>query len=174
MTTMSNFEISRTNRKCSVTHRELERGEEFISALVDDDGQFKRRDFSIESWQEPDNCIGWWKCRIPDLQSGKVYWAPRDVLMAYFEKLLSRPDRLDFAFVMSLVLVQKRILKLLDTDQSTDPPTLTLRHHQSKRTFRLPEANVSPERIALIQQELAEQLFTDHAPDEDVDSDEET
>ncbi len=172
---MLNFDISRTSRKCSVTQRELARGEEFISALVDDDGQFKRMDFCLESWEgAPDNCIGWWKCRIPNLQTGRVYWAPRDVLMAYFEKLLEHPGNADIAFVMSLVLIQKRILRLLETDETTVPPTQVLRHNQTRNIYRVPEIEIAPDRVSAIQDELAEQLFTDHAPDDEGESEEET
>ena len=83
---MLNFEIKRSNRQCSKTDRTLQPGEEFYSALIDKDGELERLDYCVESWESPpQDCIGWWKSKVPETGKGKVYWAPRNVMLSYFE-----------------------------------------------------------------------------------------
>ena len=163
---MSNFDIKRTSRKCSVSERAFEAGEEFYSALVEVDGELVRQDFAHDSWDgEPNDSVGWWTSRMPDLEQGKVYWAPNSVLFAYFEHTYERGDaQADIAYVLAILMVQKRILQMIETDESTTPPTLVVHNRKSKTDYRIPQIDLPPDRLQQIQDELAENLFTSSAP----------
>ena len=162
---MLNFDFKRTSRKCSASDRPFERGEEFVSALVEINGELVRKDFASESWEEPpENCIGWWKSRMPDLDKGRVYWAPNEVLLTYFQHLLSQPETQDAAYVMAVLLVRRRTLHMVETDESTEPPTLVVHHRKTKTEFRVAAIDIPSHRITEIQNELGEHLFTNQAP----------
>jgi hypothetical protein len=166
---MLNFDFKRTNRKCSVCDRAFDSGEEFVSALVEVDGELIRKDFAVESWAEPpENCIGWWKSRMPDLDKGRVYWAPNDVLLAYFQHVLAQPESQDAAYVMAVLLVRKRTLQMVETDESTQPPTMVVHHRRTNTDFRVAAMDIPGHRIAQIQNELCEHLFTNQAPSADA------
>ena len=170
---MLNFDFKRTNRKCSASDRPFERGEEFVSALVDVDGELVRKDFALKSWKEPpENCIGWWKSRMPDLDKGRVYWAPTDVLLAYFEHLIEQPDSQDAAYVMAVLLVRRRTLHMVETDETTEPPTLIVHHRKTGTDYRVTAVDIPSHRITEIQDELAEHLFTNQAPGADTTDEE--
>ena len=81
---MLKFDFKKSSRKCFESEREFQPGEEFYSALFEcDDGSTERRDFSSDHWDGPtDETIGWWKSRVPELGKGRVYWAPKKVLLS--------------------------------------------------------------------------------------------
>ena len=163
---MMDFQIKRTSRHCHATERELKPGETFFSDLVQEDDELVRRDFCEKAWQGPDaSSLGWWKAMIPVVEGGRVYWAPRDVLLAYFDSLSGKPQHQPTAYVMALVLVRKRILQLVDSATSTEGEVLEVRHARDNKTYTVPVVQLTPEQINQIQQELGEQLFMDQPPE---------
>ena len=170
---MQQFEFRRGGKKCSVTERPLDPGEKYWSALIElANGQTSRLDFSDDSWDGPgDDCIGHWRQRVPDLETGKVYWAPRSVLLSYFKHQLDK-NRLETAFVMSLLLLQKRILSLKDTFDSKDGSVSILTERKNSETFEVPDVDIDDDKVQLIQKELAEHLFSNQpiVDDEEAES----
>ena len=160
---MLSFEFKRSNRKCAITDKPFLPGQRYISALFEENDELVRRDYAESEWNGPeDSCIGWWSCVVPELDSGKIYWAPNDVLLSYFQSLLDLPGCESILFVTALLLVQKKILKLQDTDEEN---TLLLYHKKSKSEFVVPVIALTADQKSAIQTELSEQLFTDQAPD---------
>jgi hypothetical protein len=170
---MQQFDFRRGGKKCSVTERPLEPGETYWSALIElADGQTSRQDFSDDSWEGPsDDCIGFWRQQVPDLDTGKVYWAPKSVLLSYFKHQLEKNQR-EAAFVMSLLLLQKRILTLKDTVDSEEGTFSILHERKDGETFEVPEVDISDEKIVSIQNELGEHLFSNQPiiADEEAES----
>lgn len=168
---MANFDVKKSNRKCYESDRAFQPGEEFISALLEsENGQTERRDFGLEHWNEPpENCIGWWKCSVPETGKGKIYWAPKQVLIAYFEHVRTHKATLDIAYVAGLLLSQKRILKLVD--DGGDNSIIRLQDHSTKTVYEIPVEEISPERLVEIQNELSEKLFMDQPMDYENDPD---
>ena len=80
---MFEFDFKKSGRKCIVSGRSFEVGEEYISLLIENDGELVRQDVASDQWNGPsEECVGWWKSKVPDLAQGRVYLAPRDVLMS--------------------------------------------------------------------------------------------
>ncbi len=168
---MLNFEIKKSPRKCTESGRDFEPGEVFFSALIENEnGSTLRQDFSAEAWEAtPDDCIGWWKSQVPETGKGKIYWAPKKVMLAYFEHVLKQPDSQDIAFVASLLLVQKKYLTMVD-DGKTD--SMTLRDRSTKESYAVPIVEIEGPRLAEIQEMLSEQLFMDEPIDDLEETDE--
>ena len=158
---MQQYDFRRAGKKCSVTGHTLEPGEIYWSALMElPDGRATRKDFSADTWEGPsDDCIGFWKQEVPDLDTGKVYWAPRSVLLAYFQHQIEKKN-LDLVFVMSLLLVQKRILYLKKTIDTDEGIVSVLVERRNSETFEIADRDIDEEQIQLIQNELAEHLFS--------------
>lgn len=167
---MQQFDFRRGGKKCSVTERPLEPGEVYWSALIElADGRTTRLDFSDESWDGPgEDCIGFWKQHVPDLKNGKVYWAPRNVLLAYFKHQIEQKN-LNTVFVMSLLLQQKKILSLKDTIDSDEGPISILIDRRNSETFEILDIEIKDELVLSIQNELAEHLFSNQPVTEDDD-----
>ena len=165
---MHNFDFKRSGRRCSESGREFAVGEQYISVLIEEDGELIRQDLSADQWNGPDeNCIGWWKSTVPDLAKGKVYWAPRDVLIAFFESLVQQPKNPDKTYVMAILLLQKKHLKLLDTKVTPQGEMMELMDNSNRQRYEVAVMEIEAERVDEIQAEFADKLFTDIAPPKD-------
>ena len=163
---MMDFQIKRSGRRCHATERELSAGEEFVSELVAERGEVNRYDYCLDAWQGPSGeSIGWWRARVPRNDGGKVYWAPRDVLVSYFETIQGNEPLQSTAYVMALVLIRKRILQLVDSEGEGASEVLELRYPREKKTWKVPVVELTDSQIREIQQELSEQLFMDQPPE---------
>ncbi len=163
---MVEYEIRRSQRRCSITDRPFEPGERYVSALLEIDDGYQRLDFSIDQWNDPsDDCIGWWHSKVPAKSPDRVYWAPNDVLLAYFEHLHARQPESTTTFVMGIALVRRKILRMEPNESVEGRTFMVLETHDSEKQFRVPLLEPSEEEINTIQQQLNEQLFTDQATD---------
>lgn len=90
-------------------------------------------------------------------------------MVAYFKHVLKNPATADVAFVIALLLSQKRILKVVDN--GGDESIFRLRD-SDKETYDVPVPEIAPARLMEIQDELSERLFMDQPADLESDSDE--
>jgi hypothetical protein len=159
---MLDFDIQRCSRRCSVTDRELKNGETCYSALVPQGGEVARLDYSAEAWPgPPENAIGWWKSTVVDPNQGRPHWAPNDVMLNYFERLLEDPAAEDARYVLALLLVRRRIARVERTEHdAAGREQLVIFCPRNEREYSVAEAMPSEERAQQIQQQLAELLQT--------------
>lgn len=159
---MQNFDIKRNARRCCQTDKAFRPGDCFYSELVEtEDGQLTRKDYAADQWSGmTEGAIGWWKQTVPKLESGKIYWAPDEVLLSYFRSLMQLPQQAEAAFVMALLMVQKRLLTLNDSVLE-DETKLVLRERKSGELFEVKQQNIAPERIKELEAQLCENLFSD-------------
>jgi hypothetical protein len=159
---MLDYEIKRCSRRCAATDRELKSGETCYSVLTAEGGSVVRRDYSAEAWKGAgEDAIGWWKSTVVDPHAGRPHWAPNDVMLSYFERLLEDPTTEDARYVLALLLVRRRVLRVEAHEK--DPAgrdTLVLYCGRNELEYRVAEVLPSPERAAAIQQQLAELLQT--------------
>ncbi|WP_425614284.1 hypothetical protein NA78x_004151 [Anatilimnocola sp. NA78] len=110
---MLDFEISRCTRRCAATDRELQPGETYYSVLVPSGAQVLRQDYSAAEWKgPPEKALGWWKATMADATARKPQWAPHEVMLEFFETLEHDPSREDLRYVLALLLVRRRVLRL--------------------------------------------------------------
>ena len=192
---MQQFDVKRGSRKCCVTEQLFGPGVFFYSALFETSSGAIRNDYSCEAWKDSpwsqkanreenqdqqtsqeespteeiadQSLIGWWKQRVPELDSGKVYWAPDHVLIAWFDSLYARQseknaDQNETAWVMALLLMQKRLLAR--QDRETDGDILYLVNKKTKQEYTLHEPEIDAQRIDAIQNKLACLLYTSPSP----------
>ena len=160
---MIDYEVQRCTRHCATTGRELLPGEEFYSTLVSEGAQVVRYDYAPEAWHgPPPGTLGWWKSHMPQKHAKKVHWAPNDVMLDLLENLEERPDKKDMRYVLSLLLIRRRVVRLEDTEAQDDGSEISVLYcPRRETTYRVETTMPSEERIAEIQQELAQLLFAD-------------
>lgn len=164
---MVEFDFRRPSRQCSVENRALTPGESYFSALVEQpDGELVRIDTSAKAWTgPPDHCVGWWQSRIAELQKGRVYWAPSEVLLAVFRHAIEQ-KKTATAWILGTLLVRKRLLAEREGPAGTG--VVRLVHSATRSEYELSEPQLDADQIAAIQRELEECLFTDIAVNETV------
>ena len=160
---MLEFHVQRCTRRCAGEDRELLSGEVFYAVLVAEGADVIRLDFSESAWQGPPaDAIGWWRSRVPDPSSRKFQWAPNDVLLDYFERVDQRPDQLDVRFVLALLLVRRRVLRLEESSvDERGQEVMTLYCPRNESQYQVMVALPVAERMQQIQDELARLLEAD-------------
>lgn len=159
---MLDFEVQRFTRRCCRTDHVFEPGELVYSALIAQQGKVIRKDFGEAAWEGPPaEAIGWWKSRVPDVHSTKMHWAPNDVIVHYFEQLEGNVAQEDLRYVLALLMIRRRIVRLEDTEANQGQgEVFVLYCPRNEREYRVKVAEPSAPRIGEIQSELAELLFS--------------
>ena len=111
---MSDWEVNKPLGQCSGSGRRIEHGEEYFGALVVAEDGLQRRDFCAEYWEkEKPQVFCHWKTRLPEPGQKKQLFVDDQMLMAFFERLAREtdPEKVNFRFVLTLILMRKRLLK---------------------------------------------------------------
>jgi hypothetical protein len=158
---MIDYEVQRCTRHCATSGRELQPGETFYSTLTAEGAQVVRHDFAAEAWQgPPEGVLGWWQSHIPQRDAKKLHWAPNDVMLELLEGLESREDKRELRYVLALLLIRRRVVRLEETEHDAGSgEVLVLYCPRREATYRVAAAMPNEERTTQIQEELARLLF---------------
>jgi hypothetical protein len=111
---MSEWEVDKPLGRCYGTGRKIEPGEEYFGALLEIEEGLQRRDFCADYWEsEKPNVFCYWKSKLPSPDEKKQIFVDDNMLMAFFERLENEAEKekLNFRFVLALILMRKRLLK---------------------------------------------------------------
>jgi len=111
---MADWEINRPLGQCCGSGRKIEFGEDYYAALVETEQGLQRRDFSGEYWERAKPAVYcFWKTKLAAPDEKKRLFVSDDMLMAFFERLApeTEAEKVNFRFVLALVLMRKRRLK---------------------------------------------------------------
>jgi hypothetical protein len=152
------YEFQTCTRRCAATGRELAPGEAYYSALVPDGEGWRRLDYAVEAWQgPPPEALGWWKSQRPDVR--RAHWAPNDVLLDFFDRLEGQAENQDLRYVLALLLVRRRVMRLEETQSAGQGPEVLVLYCPRRETTHQVAAIVPDEaRAKQIQEELARLL----------------
>ncbi len=107
---------------CAVSGRTLVEGDEFYSVLFEDGESFRRVDASIDHWEgPPEGSYCHFKSRVPVKAVRKKMLVDNELLVSFFDRLAEdeEPVRVQFRFVLALILMRKRLLRY-DGSSKTD------------------------------------------------------
>jgi hypothetical protein len=165
-TAMANdWEISRTTGRCAATGRELAEGEFYYTALFETPQGFERRDFSVESWSgPPEGCFCYWKTRVPTREKKRSTIAVDNALLvSLFTRLEddSSEMRQKFRFVLALLLMRKRLLRMENSVHEDDREYWQMRLTAEQSVHRVLNPNLSPDEIDRLSAQLTAILSGD-------------
>jgi hypothetical protein len=162
---MIDFEIQRCTKICAKTERELTPGEHFYSVLVPRESEVVRFDYSLKGWEgPPEDAIGWWKSQMPEANAKRANWAPNDVMLDYFQQLETQTQRADVRYVLTLLMIRRRILRLEESEMDDNGRELLVVFCARNETeYRVPVISPSPNRAKEIQDELTRLLMDEAA-----------
>ena len=155
------FEIQKCTRRCAETDRDLKPGDVFYSVLMAEGAGVVRRDYCEDGWQgPPENVIGWWKSTVPDPRTATMRWAPNDVMVHYFSELEGKADRQDTRYVLALLMIRRRVVRLEETEtDDLGRQQLVVYCPRNETEYRVPVVPPSEQRVAEIQKELTDLLM---------------
>lgn len=167
------YKIGTSSRSCQACGREFGIGDEYFSAVVetDEEDRLARQDFCPACWQGGAGAFfSFWKTRIPEPEApDRRGPALVDLgrLMQLFEHLAESPDEQAqrFRYVLALVLMRKRRLRLADSRRLRGGrgEVLTLREPGTDRQHVVEAPGITDDEIRSVADRLREILdMPDH------------
>jgi hypothetical protein len=154
---MTEYQIQANTRRCAVTGRELQPGERFYSVLFDQSGQFLRQDYSREGWPgTPEGAFSFWTGTVPPLDGPQRPRFDDDLLLDCFNRLegQTQPDRINFRYVLALLLMRRKRLKFEEAKVAGDVETLWLRCPRTGTQHQVLNLRLTEEEMATVQEEV--------------------
>ncbi|MGE4286289.1 MAG: hypothetical protein AB7F23_06720 [Phycisphaerae bacterium] len=147
---MTDWTISKSGGICCRCEKQFEEHEQFFAALsVCADG-FKRLDVCADCW-EKDRPLAFyfWKTKHSSEEDNRNKFIDDDMLFDLFEGLeeSTEPDKLNFRFVLMLVLMRKRMLRYNNTIREDGKDLWLLKVTGQKREVRVVDPHISEEEI---------------------------
>jgi hypothetical protein len=156
------YELKNCSRTCAATARPLNPGEVYFSVLVTAGNDFARQDYSVDAWQgPPEDCIGWWRSRIPSKDDSQPQLAPTDVMLNLFEALEDRPAELEFRYLLGLLLLRRKVLRRDDgrrDDQGRE--VLNMHCQRRQKDYDLVVAEPNAELATKLQEQIINLLYS--------------
>ncbi len=116
----AHYQISRPTGVCAASGDPLEPGTTCIATLCEreDDEGFDRVDYSLSAWEagkRPERLFSFWKSTVTSPDTKRKLLVDDEVLMDLMTRLAEdkRPQRQAFRFVLTLILMRKRLLKFV-------------------------------------------------------------
>jgi hypothetical protein len=158
---MIDYQIQTNSRRCAQTGRELRPGEKYFSVLLDEAGKFVRKDYSTEAWTgPPEGAFSFWAGRIPVGESRRQPRFDDEMLMECFQRLEDQtdPGRRNFRYVLALLLLRRKRLKLEPSPPGGDPESLALRCPKTRTLYRVADPRLTDAEMEAVQEEVFEVL----------------
>ena len=155
---VSDWEIGRRSAKCSATDRELAEGEAYYAVLLETPEGFERRDYTLDSWQgPPEGAFCHWRGRVPIREKANT---PTKVDTALLTQLFLRLEeeesdvKQQFRFMLALLLMRKRLLKMAETVHEDDREYWQLMLMSDRSTHRVLNPQLSSDEVARLSAQL--------------------
>jgi hypothetical protein len=171
MSLVAEYKITRTTGTCGLCPggaaeggdskgcgKAFAEGEEFTTALFANGETFERRDFCAACWKESPDAYSYWRSRAPR-KDEKKRENPMAV-WAFFESLAgdADPQRKKLAFLLSLTLQRKRILKMAGTRRDGAREFLELEKRPDGTRYSVEVPDIKDEEMAALREELVRLL----------------
>jgi hypothetical protein len=156
------WDVARAAGACARCGRAFREGDEHYSVLIDEKTAFVRRDLCPECRpKEPAAQAGvYWKTRVPRKDARKKTFVDDDVIINFFERCggETEPLRLNFRFVLALVLMRKRLLKYENTVTEDGQEFWLMKLAGSDEPVKVLNPRLTEEQIAQVSEELGKIL----------------
>jgi len=159
-----NWEVGLAAGRCAVSGRVLDEGEEFYSALFEEGESFRRADYAVDAWSgPPEGCFCHFKSRVPVKAKKKRLLVDSEMLVAFFTRLSGEEEliRVQFRFVLALILMRKRILRYERTTTVNGVETWTLTLMTDKSEQRVVNPKLTEDQTESVSQQLGAILHGD-------------
>jgi len=155
---MEQWEVQRSEGQCYGTDEKLLPGQEYYAALIDLSDSFERRDYSCHYWdQHHPQVFSYWKTHIPEPNQKKNLFVDNDVLINFFERLAdeTEPLKINFRFVLTLILMRKRLLKYLDSRREDQKEIWNVQLVRDKQTYPVVNPQLDDAQIEEVSKQLS-------------------
>ena len=149
-------------RTCSVCGREFAPEEHYLSALFEEGERFTRRDYCTGCWQgPPEGSFSYWRGRRPPPQERPQRFVEDEDLVGLFVRLEGeqQPRRVAFRYLLGLLLVRKRLLRLVRSGGRGEP--MVLAEPGGGGRYEVPTPRLTEAELAQVSAQMAQVLRLD-------------
>jgi hypothetical protein len=160
----SGYDVSRPQGKCCVTGQTIEPGAKMMAALRETPTGLERLDISIQGWETFDRkeVLAFWQTVMPSPQQvKKKLFVDDQVLCELFERLatVTEPAKLNFRFVLGLILMRKRMIVYESTRTEADGREIwKVRFRGREDLLDLLNPKLNEEQVSEVSRQLGEIL----------------
>lgn len=155
-------EVGKHTHRCHSTGREIRPGENYYSVLVETAAGPERRDYTLEAWTgPPEGTIGYWKGKLAEAPPPppKPKEIPLETMVELFDRLDAESGSLDEdmkkrRYMLTLLLVRKRALKLHSIRRDSDQDFLIVRRPSESRTIEVADPGLGEAEIQALETDL--------------------
>ena len=161
---MSDWEIKKSSGLCFGSQKQFVSGEEYYAALVETQEGLERRDYCADYWESDKPLVYcYWKTKLPEPQKKKRIFIDEDMLMAFFERLAeeTEQEKLNFRFVLMLILMRKRRLKYDSSKNDADKESWRLRVVGENEFVEVVNPHLDDDQIEQLSSQLGQILHAD-------------
>jgi hypothetical protein len=156
------YSVARAGGKCAVSGRAIVPGEKFMAAVREAPMGLERVDVTPEHWEAFDKSglLAFWQAIMPQHQAKKQVFVDDTVLGELFERLAeaTEPAKLNFRFVLGLILMRKRIL-VYESSKTVDGQELwTMRFRGKPETLDMLNPKLDEQQVAEVSTQLGDIL----------------
>jgi hypothetical protein len=156
------YEVARAQGVCAVSGRHIEPGEKLMAALRETEQGFERLDVALECWEQYDRqgVLAFWQTMMPQAQQKKKLFVDDAVLCELFERLSAaeEPAKLNFRFVLGLILMRKRLLVYESTRMEEGREIWSVRLKGEEELLDLLNPKLNEEQVGEVSAQLSEIL----------------
>jgi hypothetical protein len=154
---MTEYQIQPHTRKCTVTGRELQPGERYYTALLEEGDHFVRNDYSKEAWQGPPaQAFSFWTGRVPTPTEPLKPRFDDDLLEECFQRLEGQADasRINFRYVVALLLIRRKRFRFEQTVFEDGVEKLEVVHMKTGARHLVVNPQLTDEEMNQVQSEV--------------------
>jgi hypothetical protein len=162
------FNIAKSSGCCLSCQKHLEPGDKYTATLRQSDEEFFREDFCLDCWgQQKDKVgpevFGIWLSEVPQPKQKKKLLVDNDVLLNFFRRLegTDDPQRIRFRYVLTLILMRKRILSYQGSGKQEQTEVWQMRHRGTEDTYEVVDPRLTEDEIADVSEQLNQILEQD-------------
>jgi len=156
------YDVGRAGGKCTVCGNDLPPGTKVVAALKETPVGFERLDIEPACWTTFDrqNLLAFWQTVIPLHEAKKKIFVDDTVLCELFERLKEavEPAKLNFRFVLGLILMRKRMLVYESSRQEEGKEIWTVRLRGTETKLDLLNPQLNEQQVTEVSQQLGEIL----------------
>lgn len=154
---MTDYQIQASTRRCALSGRELKPGERYFSALIDEGTSFVRKDYAHDAWTgPPEKTFSFWQGKVPATGTPKRPPIDEELLVECLARLEgeTEPGKQAFRFVLALLLVRKKRLRLEDAKREDGREVLVLRDGRAGARYQVVDPNLPDAELEGVQDEV--------------------
>jgi hypothetical protein len=139
------------------TGRDLQPGERYYTALLEEGDRFVRQDFSSQAWQGPPaGAFSFWSGRVPRPDETVKPRFDDDALEECFQRLEGQdePGRVNFRYVVALLLIRRKRFRFEQTLDANGGEKLELSNIKTGAKHLVLNPQLTDEQMAEVQNEV--------------------